>query len=254
MATVGDKFSQHALTAAGGSGKSYAFTLSGQPSWLTVTSAGLLSGTPPATANSSVNFTITATDNLKGSVSISYTLNIDPALVLSPSTLNTVTVGNAFSTQLTAAGGSGEDYVFTSSALPAGVKLDSDGTLHGTPTTATGSPLHFHRHSHRQYGRHSQRSLNYDSETSSGGYSRYAADGQRMRQFQPAIDGDGRLGSGLYLLAFWSARLVDDKLHRSAERHAGLPRRDLRSTSRSRLPIATMPQATPVIPWPSIRP
>ena len=72
-----------------------------------------------------------------------YTLNIDPALVLSPSTLNTVTVGNAFSTQLTAAGGSGEDYFFTSTSLPAGVKLDSDGTLHGTPTTATGSPFHF---------------------------------------------------------------------------------------------------------------
>ena len=80
---------------------------------MTITSAGLLSGTPPATANSAVNFTITATDNLKGSVSTGYTLNIDPALVLSPSTLTAVTAGNAFSTQLTATGGSGEDYVFT---------------------------------------------------------------------------------------------------------------------------------------------
>jgi large repetitive protein len=142
VATVGDRFSTQ-LKATGGSGKGYSFTGDSLPAWLKVSSTGLLSGTPPATASSSSSFMVTVTDNAKGAGSASYTLSVDPALLLSPTTLTVVTVGNPFSTQLTAAGGSGTGYVFTGVNLPGWITLSSSGLLSGTPTTAIGSPFHF---------------------------------------------------------------------------------------------------------------
>ncbi len=142
VATVGDRYSTQ-LTAAGGSGKGYTFTGADLPGWLSLSRSGLLSGTPPATAGSSASFMVTVTDSLKGTAATGYTLNVDPALVLSPTTLTVVTVGNSFSTQLTAAGGSGLGYTFTGAHLPVWMSLSSTGLLRGLPTTASGSPFHF---------------------------------------------------------------------------------------------------------------
>jgi hypothetical protein len=51
-------------------------------------------------------------------------------------------VGNAFSYQFTATGGSGSGYTFsTNSALPPGLTLSPEGLLSGTPTDDTGSPF-----------------------------------------------------------------------------------------------------------------
>ncbi len=142
VATVGDVFRQQ-LTATGGSGTGYRFTLGSHPAWLTVSSTGLLSGTPPATAGAEVNFVVRVTDSHKGSTTTSYTLNIDPALVLSPTTLTVVTVGQPFSTQLSAAGGAGFGYSFSVGSHPVWLTLSANGLLSGMPTTAVGSPFHF---------------------------------------------------------------------------------------------------------------
>ena len=104
------------MTAAGGSGHGYVFTGVGLPAWLKLSSTGLLTGVPSATANASASFMVTVSDSARGVASTSYTLTVDPALVLSPTTLTVVTVGNAFSTLLTTAGGSGAGYVYTPSA------------------------------------------------------------------------------------------------------------------------------------------
>jgi hypothetical protein len=142
VATVGDVFRQQ-LTAAGGSGTGYRFTLGSHPAWLAVSSTGLLAGTPPATAGAAANLVVTVTDSQRGTATASYTLTIDPALVLSPTTLTVVTVGQSFSTQLTAAGGSGAGYSFSIGSHPAWLTLSSGGLLSGTPTTAIGSPFRF---------------------------------------------------------------------------------------------------------------
>ena len=55
VATVGNKVSKQ-LTATGGSEKGYTFTASGLPSWLTLTSAGLLSGTPTTATTSPLQY------------------------------------------------------------------------------------------------------------------------------------------------------------------------------------------------------
>ena len=141
-ATVGNAFHEQ-LSALGGSGAGYHFKGVDLPGWLSLSNSGLLSGTPPASTGSAVDFSVEVTDSDKASASISYTLQVDPALVISPTTLTVVTVGNAFSTQLTAAGGSGSGFIFMGSGLPAWMTLSSGGLLSGTPTTAAITPLHF---------------------------------------------------------------------------------------------------------------
>ncbi len=131
-------YSQH-LTASGGTG-AYSFTvLSGAlPAGLTLSSGGLLSGTP--TTLGSITVTIQATDGSGCPGVIAYTIVIAaaacPVITVGPVTLPAGTVGTAYSQQLTASGGTGA-YSFTvlSGALPAGLTLSSGGLLSGTPTT-----------------------------------------------------------------------------------------------------------------------
>ena len=138
MATVGDRYSQQ-LTASGGSGSGYSFTTgSTLPTGLTLTTLGLLSGTPSSTTGSPFTVVVTVTDSNDATGSQSYTVTVNPAIMLSPSTLPTPTVGNFYSQQLTASGGSGSGYVFTSGTLPPGLTLSASGLLSGTPTTVSG--------------------------------------------------------------------------------------------------------------------
>jgi hypothetical protein len=121
---------------------SYIFALaagSTLPAGLSLTSGGLLSGTP--TTAGSYTFTIVAKDathsNLTGS--FKYTLTVNPAITLGGLALKAATAGNAVSQQLTASGGSGKGHRFAlaaTSKLPAGLVLSSGEVLSGTPTVA----------------------------------------------------------------------------------------------------------------------
>ena len=68
-------------------------------------------------------------------------MTVSPAITLSPTTLQVATMGDEYSQQLTASGGSGAGYRFAATGLPAGLSLTTMGLLSGTPTTATGSPF-----------------------------------------------------------------------------------------------------------------
>jgi hypothetical protein len=74
-AAVGVSFSQQ-LSVTGGSGKGYKYSVSGLPSWLTLTYYGLLIGTPPSYASATIHLLITVTDSVGGSVSVPYTLAV----------------------------------------------------------------------------------------------------------------------------------------------------------------------------------
>ncbi len=140
-ATVGDSYGPVTITASGGSG-SYTFALasgSKLPAGLTLTSAGVLSGTPTTTGGSPFKFTIVATDKSNAGLtgSQAYTLTVDAAITLSPTTLPVATVADAVSDNLTAKGGSGTAYTFalaSGSSLPSGLTLTSAGAITGTPT------------------------------------------------------------------------------------------------------------------------
>jgi uncharacterized repeat protein (TIGR03803 family) len=135
-ATVGASYSQ-TITASGGTAPyTYAVTAGSLPTGLSLSSAGVLSGTP--TAAGSASFTVTATDSDGNTGSQPYTLTV--GLALSPTTLPAATVGASYSQTITASGGTAP-YTFAVSggALPAGLSLSSAGVLSGTPTAGGSS-------------------------------------------------------------------------------------------------------------------
>lgn len=106
---------------------------------LTLSSSGLLSGTP--TVASTVQVQVTATDSCPVSTqqaSNTFTLAINSPLVINTSTTLPAGVsGTAYSTSFSASGGTGPyTWAVTSGSLPAGLALSSSGNLNGTPTTS----------------------------------------------------------------------------------------------------------------------
>jgi hypothetical protein len=143
VATVNDAYSRQ-LAAAGGSGTGYSFALasgSSLPAGLTLTSAGLLSGTP--TASGKFTFTVLVTDSNGATAKKTYTLTIDPAILIGPTSLPPAQVGQPYSQKLTASGGSGIGYKFTAGGLPSWLKLSSTGLLSGTPPGGSASSVTF---------------------------------------------------------------------------------------------------------------
>ncbi len=134
-ATEKGAFSQ-TLGASGGSGAGYTFTATGLPSWLHLSSSGVLSGTTPAKVKGQVKIMVTLTDSSHDTAVATYPIKIDPPLKLGPKTAKAGTAGKPYSARLTASGGSGGGYTFTAASLPSWLKLSSAGILSGTPTSA----------------------------------------------------------------------------------------------------------------------
>ena len=136
-ATVGTAYSQM-LTATGAPTPTFAVTAGSLPAGLTLSAAGVISGTP--TAQGTATFTITAT-NVAGTDSRAFTLVIDPAApvtvvpsISTPAALPAATVGTAYSQTLSATGTPAPTFAVTAGSLPAGLTLSASGLLSGTPT------------------------------------------------------------------------------------------------------------------------
>jgi len=133
-AKVGVKYSK-ALTASGGTAP-YTFAVTGGslPPGLSLSSAGVLSGT--ATAGGSFSFTVTATDSHSITGSQGYSLTVNAATItVKPSSLLAATAGVKYSAKFTASGGTASyTFALTAGSLPAGLTLSSTGALSGTPT------------------------------------------------------------------------------------------------------------------------
>src|SRR6202041_3057757 len=97
--TVSDIYTQQ-LTASGGSGTGFSFAATGIPAGLTLSSSGLLSGTPTSAASFTMD--VTVTDSIAATGSLSYSITVDPAITMSPATLPVLTVNDAFTQELTA--------------------------------------------------------------------------------------------------------------------------------------------------------
>jgi hypothetical protein len=140
-ATAGTAYSQP-LTATGGSGLFSWSVVSGSlPDGLSLSSLGVISGTPTATENSSSSFTVQVTSGSNPQQTATQTLSIkvNVPLVISTSSLPDAQAGSAYDATLTATGGSSgqtQEWFVLSGSLPPGLSLDTfSGTISGTPAT-----------------------------------------------------------------------------------------------------------------------
>lgn len=143
--TQGVPYSQ-TLTASGGSGGPYSFSVASGTALsavgLSLSPAGLISGTPNAT-ETAAPVTIQVTDSLGDHANLPYSLTINPVgapLTISPATLPAATAGTPYSQTLTATGGSGTGYSWTITSGSAtlgdfGMILTPEGVIIGSPVT-----------------------------------------------------------------------------------------------------------------------
>ena len=133
--TVNTAYSQTITGSGGSSPYTFAVTTGTLPTGLSMTSGGVISGTPTSTV--SKTFTITSTDANGCTGTRSYTVvPACPAITLSPTTLPNGTVNTAYNQTVTASGGI-PPYTFavTTGTLPTGLSMTSGGVISGTPTS-----------------------------------------------------------------------------------------------------------------------
>ncbi|GLQ86469.1 putative Ig domain-containing protein [Dyella flagellata] len=133
-AAVGTAYNQ-TISGAGGTPSGYSFTSTSLPAGLTLSTGGVLSGTP--TTAGSYSFTVTLSD---GVVSVPRTYSgftvANAGISISPSSLPNGTVGAAYNQSVSASGGTSPySYTISAGALPAGLSISaSSGAITGTPT------------------------------------------------------------------------------------------------------------------------
>jgi len=141
---AGAAYSQ-TLSATGGSGTGYTWTVTGGAASLaaanlSLSSGGVLTGAPSAA--SAPSFTVKVTDSASNTASATLTVNINPGLsITTGTTLPAGYGGTAYSQTLAASGGSGTGLSWSvtsgaSSLTAVGLSLSSGGILSGTTPIA----------------------------------------------------------------------------------------------------------------------
>jgi len=145
-AQVGESFS-FPMTATGGTGEPYDWSISSsvEPAGgltLNISTAGVLSGTP--THEGAYKFSLTVQDSSSVSVTKDLEMTVGPATVVEALKLDTTSlangrVGESFSFQMSATGGTGGPYDWSiSSSVEVeerlSLSISTDGILSGTPT------------------------------------------------------------------------------------------------------------------------
>ncbi|PPK68778.1 S8 family serine peptidase [Actinokineospora auranticolor] len=124
------------LSATGATGP-YRWTATGLPAGLSISTGGVVSGTPTTAGTSNVTVTATPTSGTAGSASFTWTINPQPAgdAVVTPPGDQTGRVGTPVNLALRATGATAP-YTWTATGLPPGLSISSGGVVSGTPTTA----------------------------------------------------------------------------------------------------------------------
>src|SRR4029079_2920069 len=117
------------------------FTTGGPlPAGITLSNAGLLSGTPTVTGVFPITVTVTDGNGCTGTSSYTLTINCQ-TITVTPPGVNTGTVDAPFSQSFSQSGAHGAATLTTGSPLPAGITLSSAGLLAGTPTVKGVFPI-----------------------------------------------------------------------------------------------------------------
>jgi type II secretory pathway component PulM len=124
------------LTATGGVGAyTWTVTVGALPAGLSLSTAGVISGTPTIAGTSSFTVQVADANGVTASANLSITVVAGPAIT--PTALPTGEVTIPYSQTLTAIGGVGAyTWTVTVGTLPAGLSLSTAGVISGTPTIA----------------------------------------------------------------------------------------------------------------------
>jgi alpha-tubulin suppressor-like RCC1 family protein len=128
-------YSQTLVATGGKAAYTWTKTTGSLPAGLTLSTAGVISGTPTAAGTSS--FTVQAKDANNTLATKALTITVYATPSVSTASLPAGTVGTAYNQTITATGGKSPfAWVVTTGTLPAGLTLNSTGVISGTPTTA----------------------------------------------------------------------------------------------------------------------
>ncbi len=144
LATARNGQPYNASILANGGQQPYLFSLIGGnlPAGLILSSNGQISGT--ALTDGSSTFSVRLQDAVGATSQVTLTLNVTSStLNIAADNVSTGQLGIAYSSTLTASGGTGTGYSFAlvSGVLPTGVTLSSSGVLSGTPTVSGNFPV-----------------------------------------------------------------------------------------------------------------
>lgn len=131
------------MTASGGTGAlTWALNTGSFPSGVSISSSGLISGTPSASGSFTPNVKVTDSCSTPQSVNQTESLTISgsplPLTVATSTPLPAGNINQPYSVTLTATGGTPPygSWTVTSGSLPTGLSLSSAGVISGTPTVA----------------------------------------------------------------------------------------------------------------------
>ncbi|CAH0303949.1 MULTISPECIES: MBG domain-containing protein [unclassified Pedobacter] len=129
-------YSQQLSSTGGIAPYTYLVGAGALPAGLSLSSTGLISGTP--TASGTFNFSIFSSDISPFNGVRAYSVTVAPAVItISPATLPDAVVGSAYSQSLSSTGGVlPYTYSITAGALPTGITLSAAGVLSGSATAA----------------------------------------------------------------------------------------------------------------------
>jgi hypothetical protein len=136
--TIGVIYNQTLVATGGATPYAWAVASGTLPAGVTLSGAGVLSGTPTVAGSST--FTVQATDAALRTATRALTVVVSAPLGITTTTLPAATAGTAYSQALAATGGATPyTWAVAAGTLPAGLTLSSAGVLSGTPSTAATS-------------------------------------------------------------------------------------------------------------------
>ena len=138
--TVGTAASVQVNASDSASGQTLTFSATGLPAGLSISSSGLITGTPTTAATSNVTVTATDSTNASGSTSFTWTIGTAAGNIVTVANPGNQTTAVGTAVNLTISGSDnvrGQSLTFTATGLPAGLSINSTtGVITGTPTTA----------------------------------------------------------------------------------------------------------------------
>jgi Putative Ig domain len=142
-AVVGTLYSTTLAASGGFPPYTWAVSTGTLPDELSISTAGVISGTPSASGMTPITVTATDTDGDVGTANITITVNASATVTVSTTSLPAGTVGTAYSATVMATGGTPPyTWSLASGSLPPGLVPDADtGNITGTPTKAASYPF-----------------------------------------------------------------------------------------------------------------